>query len=198
MDPPALGKRIRSGRRALGLSQWALADMLGISQARISRWEGGREEIPKKHRLKLIDVLFNKRGHIDPLIERLVKLDPSVIVGTEANAQILMMGDAVLRAYRLNRSEIEGREHAEVFDSEWKSKIDYDLSSFCYAEYRRDIELAGRPEGKPGFRCQASIVHVELAGHDRLVIIRNRFLGPSLGAYDIQVHEFLTPSDIET
>lgn len=38
-------EKLRSFRRRMGLKQWALADLLGINQATVSRWENGSAPI---------------------------------------------------------------------------------------------------------------------------------------------------------
>jgi transcriptional regulator with XRE-family HTH domain len=38
--------QLRKGREALGLSQQALADELGVSRVTVARWESGEREIP--------------------------------------------------------------------------------------------------------------------------------------------------------
>lgn len=37
-----IGARIAAGRRACGLNQGQLADLLGIQQSRLSQWEAGK------------------------------------------------------------------------------------------------------------------------------------------------------------
>ena len=53
------GRALKQTRRERGLSQCDLADLIGVSQGRISAWENGRDDIPYKVRLKLIDVFLD-------------------------------------------------------------------------------------------------------------------------------------------
>lgn len=45
----SLGQRIKRFRKALKLSQAALGDRIGVSQATISQWEDGTINIPSAH-----------------------------------------------------------------------------------------------------------------------------------------------------
>lgn len=45
MGMKAAHEKLRSFRRRMGLKQWALADLLGIDQATVSRWERGSRPV---------------------------------------------------------------------------------------------------------------------------------------------------------
>ena len=51
--PELTGAELRSRREALGLSQVAIAERLGVPQATISRWETGRHPIERGEILRL-------------------------------------------------------------------------------------------------------------------------------------------------
>ena len=50
------GRELHARRLALGLSQDALADMLAVTQASVSRWEAGARRIPAGINNELIDL----------------------------------------------------------------------------------------------------------------------------------------------
>lgn len=53
-------------RRRLGLSQAALASMIGVTQPRISSWETGRAAIPKQRLGQIADILDPEGLETDP------------------------------------------------------------------------------------------------------------------------------------
>lgn len=44
-------------RKRAGLTQAALAHMVGVTQPRISAWENGRADIPEKRRTQIAQIL---------------------------------------------------------------------------------------------------------------------------------------------
>lgn len=61
------GKRIVRGRRALGLSQGALAKALGVSQQTVSRWETGDGGPKDEHKILIASALRQEPGELFPL-----------------------------------------------------------------------------------------------------------------------------------
>ena len=53
-----IGKRISAGRKALGLSQEALGERLGVSRQAVSKWEMN-ESAPSTANLMALAKLFN-------------------------------------------------------------------------------------------------------------------------------------------
>lgn len=59
MTNPAMTTRsakLRLYRRRMGLKQWALADMLGVDQSTVSRWERGSRPIDERIWRELLDI----------------------------------------------------------------------------------------------------------------------------------------------
>lgn len=48
--------QLKTFRRQMGLKQWALADMLGVDQATVSRWESGKSPIDDRIWKNLVDI----------------------------------------------------------------------------------------------------------------------------------------------
>lgn len=190
------GKSIRMTRRNIGLSQEALSSYLGITQARISRWETGLEEMPRKHRLRYIDLISNKNGKLDPLLDRLIRSDPSFAITSADTSKILRESKTVLNAFKLNRCDVDGTAHARVFDSEWKTRQSNKLD-FYLTEYVRDIELAGTAGSGSGNRFRIKMFAAHLTGYDRVYIRQNWIVGPSQREVDAKFLEFLKLDDLE-
>ena len=51
------GENIKARRTALGLTQYALADLMDVRQPTIFRWERGQMEPKRQHKAKLAQVL---------------------------------------------------------------------------------------------------------------------------------------------
>jgi transcriptional regulator with XRE-family HTH domain len=54
----SLGRRIANQRRAVFLTQEALAGRLGITQSAVARWETGECEPALRHRMRLAEELL--------------------------------------------------------------------------------------------------------------------------------------------
>ncbi|OLF05082.1 hypothetical protein BLA60_37505 [Actinophytocola xinjiangensis] len=65
-----LGVALKAARTAAGLNQEEVADRLGISQAKVSRFETARQEIPRDRLEELLDLYQPEpelRGHLDSM-----------------------------------------------------------------------------------------------------------------------------------
>lgn len=69
---PAFGKRLKRLRRALGIKQAALADLIQVDQATISRWEN-TTNIPDKHMQEGVFKTLSPYRADDPALKRLVE-----------------------------------------------------------------------------------------------------------------------------
>ena len=76
-------KWIRETRRNRGLTQLDLAEFMGVSQSRISAWENGYDEIPLRQRQRLIDLLSNRNGRLDPFLKHLIRTDPALVINDQ-------------------------------------------------------------------------------------------------------------------
>lgn len=61
--------RMAVERRRLGISQQDIADMLRVTQPRISAWETGRTPIPKARRADIADILKIGEPELDSFVE---------------------------------------------------------------------------------------------------------------------------------
>ncbi len=68
---PAFGRRLKHLRRSVGLKQGALADMLEVDQATVSRWENGVQNPPAKTQQAAFAVFEPTRAD-DAALKRLV------------------------------------------------------------------------------------------------------------------------------
>lgn len=59
---------IKRGREALGLKQWQLADLLGVRQASVCRWECAKAVPTDDHKLAIAAALHQDVRQLFPLI----------------------------------------------------------------------------------------------------------------------------------
>lgn len=71
---------LRHLRWQYGMSQSCLAELLGVNQATVSRWERGVEHISNRWKHQMIDLFSNRFGKFDPLIKKLLAQVPFVAV----------------------------------------------------------------------------------------------------------------------
>ena len=69
-EEPTLGERIAAGRKALGLTQRALADRLSVHELAVSRWETGRANPSHEHRLAVAELLGIDPRDLGVLLQR--------------------------------------------------------------------------------------------------------------------------------
>ena len=57
MDSGAVGDTIRDARKAMGLTQFEVANAVGVQPVAVSKWETGRQNPSHEHRVALSDLL---------------------------------------------------------------------------------------------------------------------------------------------
>lgn len=105
------GSSIRTFRLGLGLTQWELAEMLGVDQGRISRWERGIESPRPATAARLRDMMvFEEEIRASKRQETLVRhcLRPAVLMDKIARLQLA--NQPTLKNYR-DRFGINLEEH---------------------------------------------------------------------------------------
>jgi len=145
----------------------------------------------------MLDIFLNTRGQISPLIEFMVRRDSRLAVIDGLAQTILKESPQVLKAYGLEKADVEGAEHAKVFDAQWKNSTHLEYE-FCALDYYRDVELATVDGEARGFRCRVKMIGVGVEGYDRVVLRRTDFVGPSQGKLGPQEIEWILPSSFDS
>lgn len=104
---PMNGSSIKSYRQKLGLTQWDLAEQLGVDQGRVSRWERGVERPRPATAAKLRDmILFEDEIDTIKRQERIVQhsLRPAVLM--DKKARLLLPNEFCAKMYR-ERHELD-------------------------------------------------------------------------------------------
>ena len=169
-----------------------------MTQARVSQWESGREEIPARQVGCLIDIFENRRDRIGPLLDRMLRRDPLLSVQSADAEFVVKECESVRSAYRLNETEVDGQAHGMIFEAKWKKTdplipMAEDILSF---EYERDIALAPRMKRSIEFRVHVEMFAVDFAGYGRVWLRRNKLIKPATGA-PLKHHSNFLISDLD-
>ena len=190
------GSALKQARRQRGLSQGDLAELVGVSQSRISAWENGYDDVPYKARLRLIDVLSNKRGILDRIIRNLIDQDPYVTVYKPVltdglpDMTYLHLAQYPQFAFRDPVNSIGQRVSQHFRPNIWgDSRLVVNREKFMI-DVERDVITNSQFGSKSLMRVRSQHMHLEFDGRPNLVIARHMKLANSTGA-PIMVHSQL-------
>ena len=111
MKDPFDGQELRRWRRMQDIKQGHLADLLGVTQASVSRWEQGHQ-IPAPHILRLLNGMMRKDGRqsrLDQTLKRLVRDSrASVHVVEDHSHRLLASSQGRLGEWQRNESDLMG------------------------------------------------------------------------------------------
>lgn len=106
---PFFGSRLRKARRAQGIKQAAIADLLGIDQATVSRWEAGIQ-VPSSEMQEAAFRLLGRRATSDEALRRLVESSASPVhLIEEASHVCLAYSPVRAREWRVSCRALLGR-----------------------------------------------------------------------------------------
>lgn len=187
---------LRAARRKLGISQFQLADALGVNQSNITRWERAIEEVPRARRLELIDIFQNRQGRISPCVQRLLRNRSDLAVHNGDSSIILREADAILNCFGLNRSDVDGLRQDQVFDAEWKRQIDPSFRVYentVLVTYERDVTLQNSDFA---LRCAIECMFIRLEPYTQVMMRRVKKTRPPTGE-PVTVSKLLTLTDLD-
>lgn len=105
---PLFGKRLRRTRRAMGVKQLALAQIMNVDQATVSRWEAGRQAPHPDLQRQALQALVSARTE-DAALKRLVESSVAPVhLIDDATHICLAYSSARARDWGASRSELQG------------------------------------------------------------------------------------------
>lgn len=102
MDAVAVGRSLRGFRRLQGIKQSHLADLLGVAQGSVSRWESGTHapDVAMQVRIETL-IAARADGHGDAALKRLIATSSLRIhLVCDATHQLLAVSPARAKAWR--------------------------------------------------------------------------------------------------
>ena len=197
------GAALRQARRQRGLSQTDLAELVGVSQSRISAWENNYDEVPYKFRRRLIDVLSNKGGVLDRLIRNLVANDPCVTVYERVTTdglrdlKYLHIGGHPRFLFRDPDSEVGQRlsHHFEPVLLRQPNSILVEHEKLM-VDFERDIVTSAHLGGQAVMRLRSQFIHLQFDDRPNLILSRCVAFGKPTGDPAL-VHEHLYVDELD-
>ena len=179
------GTALRDIRRSRGLSQTDLANLLSISQSRVSAWERGYDEVPSRLRHQLIDIFLNKNGALDPLIRNMIATETNLAVYSPtytdgcADFKVLHPADTPNVDFMRPTGGFCGHCVSEFFELYWYKEAcaGRSLREKLMVDVERDVVTAAKFGHKPVFRLRTQHLHLAFDGYTELVLARNTMLG---------------------
>ena len=98
----SIGASVRQWRRSVGLTQAQLAELIGVTQGLVSRWESGHEALPARQLNSVYNLMSNKTRSLDPLIKRFLRGNAMYGVLTDGTDFCYALSDNLLQRLQLN------------------------------------------------------------------------------------------------
>lgn len=180
-----MGRQLREARRSRGLSQTQLAELLGIAQSNISKWESGAEEASAGCLRKLTDVLLNKSGRLNRYIESLVMRDSNTNVfslHSNNTMRFRYVSKEGAKTYLLEKNDCLGLDIGKVFDIDWRQDIfeGVDFRELVHCQYEHDMAPASKNAHLPTKRVHVTSFVMQFDVHDTILVTNTQF-SPATG-----------------
>ncbi|MEN0000018.1 MAG: helix-turn-helix transcriptional regulator [Pseudomonadota bacterium] len=153
---PGFGARLKRVRTAIRLKQSGLADLLGVDQTTVSRWESGRQTPEQAVQAMVFETLLPYRSD-DAALKRLVEGSPDCIhLVDEATHRCLAYSVSRARDWRVGQRDMLGvslwqfataeirQAESELAQTDWWSTVSPAPKHFVTSPaHDRDIRISG-------------------------------------------------------
>ena len=137
------GRQLRQLRRSRGLSQVELAELLGVTQPNISRWEAGFEQTPLRIRGRLKDILTGHKQNAAGFYSRVARFDPNLAAYDVKpfSIPIIKLSQPVANMLSEPAENYIGKDFRRIFKSDWLDDLfqGRPLSDYALVHLNHDL-----------------------------------------------------------
>ena len=137
------GRKLRQLRRSRGLSQIELAELLGVTQPNISRWEAGYEPTPLRIRGRLKDILTGHKQNAAGFFSRVARFDPNLSAHDVKpfSLPIIKLSQPVANMLPEPAENYIGKDFRRIFKSDWLDDLfqGRPLSDYALVHLNHDL-----------------------------------------------------------
>ena len=137
------GLQLRMLRRSRGLNQTQLAELLGVTQPNVSRWEAGFERTPARLQGKLKDILTGHNGHAGEYFYRVAHSDPSLTAHEikQFSLPIVKLSEGAASMLSKKPADYIGKDFRRVFKTDWLDDLfqSRPLTDFALVHLNHDL-----------------------------------------------------------
>ncbi|MEP1206322.1 MAG: helix-turn-helix domain-containing protein [Rhizobiaceae bacterium] len=177
------GRKLRQLRRSRGLSQMELAELLGVTQPNVSRWEAGFEQTPERIRSRLKDVLTGNKQNAVSFFSRVARFDPTLSAYDVKPFSLPIIKLSHNTASMLSQppNYYVGKDFRRVFKSDWLDDLfqGRPLSDFALVHINHDL-IPDEPNPRiAAYRVDALLYIFQPADSSPMIIARSHFSKPT-------------------
>ena len=177
------GRKLRQLRRSRGLSQVELAELIGVTQPNVSRWEAGFEKTPKRIRGRLKDILTGDKQNAVSFFSRVARFDPTLSAYDVKPFSLPIIKLSHNTASMLSQPPdyYVGKDFRRVFKFDWLDDLfqGRPISDFALVHVNHDL-IPDEPNPRiAAYRVDALLYIVQPAESSPMIIARSHFSKPT-------------------
>lgn len=177
------GRKLRQLRRSRGLSQVELAELLGVTQPNVSRWEAGFEKTPARILGRMKDILTGQKQNAASFFSRIASFDPTLSAYDVKPFSIPIIKLSHNTASMLSNppSSYVGKDFRRVFKSEWLDDLfqGRPMSDFALIHLNHDLVPEEPNPRIAAYRVDVLLYIFQPPGSTPMIIARSHYSDPT-------------------
>lgn len=138
------GAQLRRFRRLRALKQSALAEMVGVDQATVSRWESGRQSPDLGTQQRLRDLMRRIEPHQEVLLKHWIDTSVGYTVLCDENRIIRAASPSYCSIHGVSPSDVLGRSSLPVFTAELERALWQAMDQGFFEGEVASVRVVGR------------------------------------------------------